>query len=185
MDVPAREEDIPVVREGRIVAVLSRMTSLSTLRTPSRLELTYLAGADSLAAMVAEGAFPIAGSVTGSRRGAPRVGDGMLRLNGEYNGRRIFDMAVIDDLKKGGDREKFKASGMVFRPGYSYHNQWWILHNADGAFEASGVNGQMVHINPAAEMVVVKLASHPVAGAGFTHATTLKAWAALAQAVRQ
>ena len=108
----------------------------------------------------------------------------MLRRGGEFNGQRVFAQAVIDDLRKGGDREKFKASGMAFRPGYSYHNQWWILHNADGAFEASGVNGQMVHINPAAEMVVVKLSSHPVAGAGFTHPLTLKAWAALAQAVR-
>jgi len=34
-------------------------------------------------------------------------------------------------------------------------------------------------------MVVVKLASHPVASAAFTQATTLKAWAALAGAVRQ
>ena len=37
---------------------------------------------------------------------------------------------------------------MAFRPGYSYRNQWWVLHNADGAFEAAGVHGQMLHINP-------------------------------------
>jgi len=108
----------------------------------------------------------------------------MLRRGGELNGQRVFDREVIADLQKGGDREKFKASGMKFRPGYSYHNQWWILHNADGAYEASGVHGQMIHINPAAEMVVVKLSTHPVAGAGFTHPLTLRAWAALAQAVR-
>ena len=72
----------------------------------------------------------------------------------------------------------------AFRPGYSYRNQWWVLHNADGAFEASGIHGQMVHINPAAEMVVIKLSSHPVAGAGFTHPLTLRAWDALAKAVR-
>ena len=47
----------------------------------------------------------------------------MLRRGGEHNGQRIFAQAVIDDLKKGGDREKFKASGMTFRPGYPYHNQ--------------------------------------------------------------
>ncbi len=73
---------------------------------------------------------------------------------------------------------------MTFRPGYSYHNQWWILHNADGAFEASGVNGQMLHINPAAELGIVKLSSHPIASAGPTHPLTLRAWAALADAVR-
>jgi CubicO group peptidase (beta-lactamase class C family) len=109
----------------------------------------------------------------------------MLRRGGKLNGQRVFDKAVIDDLRIGGDREKFKASGMSFRPGYSYHNQWWILHNADGAYEASGIHGQMIHINPAAEMVVIKLSSHPVASAAFTHPLTLKAWEALAQAVRQ
>jgi len=128
---------------------------------------------------------PLQGAgLNATARDLARFGE-MLRLGGEFNGRRVLDKAVIDDLRQGGDREKFKAGGMAFRAGYSYHNQWWILHNADGAFEAAGVNGQMLHVNPAAEMVVVKLASHPVAGAGFTHATTLKAWAALAQAVRQ
>jgi len=97
-----------------------------------------------------------------------------LRRGGKWNGHQVFDKAVIDDLRIGGDREKFKASGMSFRPGYSYHNQLWILHNTDGAYEASGVHGQMIHINPAAEMVVVKLSSHPVASAGFTHLLTLK-----------
>lgn len=128
---------------------------------------------------------PLQGAgLNATARDLARFGE-MLRLGGEFNGHRVLDKEVIDDLRKGGDREKFEASGMAFRPGYSYHNQWWILHNSDGAFEASGVNGQMVHVNPAAEMVVIKLASHPVAGAGFTHATTLKAWAALAQAARQ
>ena len=74
---------------------------------------------------------------------------------------------------------------MAFRPGYSYHNQWWMLHNAKGAFEALGVYGQMIHINPTAEMVIIKLSSHPIAGASATQALTLKAWSALAKAVQQ
>ncbi len=129
---------------------------------------------------------PLQGAgLNATARDLARFGE-MLRLGGEFNGHRVFDKAVLDQtFIQGGDREKFKAGGMPFRAGYSYRNQWWILHNADGAYEASGIHGQMIHINPAAEMVVVKLASHPVAGAGFTHATTLRAWAALAQAVRQ
>jgi len=128
---------------------------------------------------------PLQGAgLNATARDLARFGE-MLRLGGSYNGQKIFDKAVIDDTAKGGDREKFKAGGMPFRPGYSYRNQWWILHNADGAYEAAGIHGQMIHINPAAEMVVVKLSSHPVASAGFTHPLTLKAWAALAQAVRQ
>jgi len=48
-DMPIREEAIPVVSDGRALAVLTRHTNLATLRTPSRLELTYLASADALA----------------------------------------------------------------------------------------------------------------------------------------
>jgi two-component sensor histidine kinase len=80
-DVPVREETIPVLRAGRAVAVVSRHTNLAAARTPSRLELTYLQCADDLAHMIAQGEFPVAGSATGSRRGAPRVGDGLVRLD--------------------------------------------------------------------------------------------------------
>ncbi|HET8615595.1 MAG TPA: histidine kinase N-terminal domain-containing protein [Actinomycetales bacterium] len=82
-DVPVREETIPVGHEGRVVAVLSRHTNLATMRTPSRLELTYTATADALASMIAAGAFPDRAAGTGSRRGAPRVGDGLLQLDRE------------------------------------------------------------------------------------------------------
>ena len=80
-DVPVREEAIPVVANGRVVAVVARHTNLAAARTPSRLELTYLQCADDLARMVATGLFPVVGAPTGPRRGAPRVGDGLIRLD--------------------------------------------------------------------------------------------------------
>jgi two-component sensor histidine kinase/PAS domain-containing protein len=82
-DDPVREESLPVVRSGRAIAVLTRHTNLSMLRTPSRLELTYLATADALSRMVASGEFPHPTAPTGLRRGAPRVGDGVIRLDTE------------------------------------------------------------------------------------------------------
>lgn len=82
-DLRVREEQIPVVREGRAVAVLTRHTNLTMVRTPSRLELTYFAVADALSRMIASGDFPHGGAATGMRRGAPRVGDGVLRLDEE------------------------------------------------------------------------------------------------------
>lgn len=82
-DVPVREEAIPVVRRGRVVAVVGRHTNLAAVRTPSRLELTYQQCADDLARMIAAGGFPVLGAPTGSRRGAPRVGDGLVRLDRE------------------------------------------------------------------------------------------------------
>jgi two-component sensor histidine kinase len=77
--IPVRRESIPVVREGTVIAVIERSTNLSSARTPSRLELTYLKGADDLAQMVAAGTFPYLGQEPALVR-SPRVGDGLLRL---------------------------------------------------------------------------------------------------------
>ena len=77
--VPVRAEAIPVTRAGKVIAVIERCTNLNSARTPSRLELTYVQGADDLARMVAEGTFPFAGEAAMLAR-SPRVGDGLLRL---------------------------------------------------------------------------------------------------------
>jgi two-component system, sensor histidine kinase PdtaS len=77
--VPVRAETIPVTRDGQVIAVIERSTNLNSARTPSRLELTYLRGADDLARMVAEGTFPFAEEPILVR--SPRVGDGLLRLS--------------------------------------------------------------------------------------------------------
>src|SRR6516162_10408352 len=77
--VPVRTEGIPVTRATRVIAVIERCTNLNSARTPSRLELTYLQGADDLARMVAEGTFPFPGADAVLVR-SPRVGDGLLRL---------------------------------------------------------------------------------------------------------
>jgi two-component system, sensor histidine kinase PdtaS len=69
-----------VTRDGRAIAVIERSTNLNGARTPSRLELTYLAGADDLSRMISEGTFPYPGHDTTLVR-SPRVGDGMLRLD--------------------------------------------------------------------------------------------------------
>lgn len=80
--VPVREETIPVRRgkDGPIIGVIQRSTNLSSARTPSRLELTYLQSASDLAQMVADGRFPFAEEEPILVR-SPRVGDGLLRLD--------------------------------------------------------------------------------------------------------
>ena len=78
-----REEAVPVLHEGRPIAVVARQTNLGGVRTPSRLELNYVEAADDLVGMLARGEFPSPDSATGPRRGAPRVGDGLIRLNSE------------------------------------------------------------------------------------------------------
>ncbi|WP_422771622.1 histidine kinase N-terminal domain-containing protein [Plantactinospora sp. WMMC1484] len=85
-DTPARHEAIPVRlrtgdgEHGEVIAVVGRDTNLSTARTPSQLELNYLTTADDLAQMLADGTFPPVRH-PGETTTAPRVGDGLVRLD--------------------------------------------------------------------------------------------------------
>jgi two-component sensor histidine kinase len=77
-DVPVRVETIPVVRSGRLLGIVARNTNLLGVRTPSRLELSYLQTASDLTRMIAAGTYPPAVE----RRGwsvSPQVGDGFVR----------------------------------------------------------------------------------------------------------
>jgi CubicO group peptidase (beta-lactamase class C family) len=109
----------------------------------------------------------------------------MLRQDGLVDGRQVVPKGAIDEIRKGGDREKFKAGKFEARNGYSYHNHWWVSHDADGSYEAKGLNHQHIHINPAAELVIVKLSSHPAGETIFTHVLDRNAFKAIAQAIRQ
>ena len=81
-DTPARHEAIPVRRRDGVdvIAVIGRDTNLSTARAPSQLEMNYLNTADDLAQMVADGTFP-GPRHPGETTSAPRVGDGLIRLD--------------------------------------------------------------------------------------------------------
>jgi len=78
--IPVREESIPVRRGAKLLGVIQRSTNLSSARTPSRLELTYLQSASDLAQMISEGRFPDPGEEPNLVR-SPRVGDGLIRLD--------------------------------------------------------------------------------------------------------
>jgi two-component sensor histidine kinase len=81
-DVPIRREAIPIVYAEKTVAVLGRDSNLTSMRSPSQLELAYLQSAADLASMVAVGAFPGPASEREEAAG-PRVGDGMVRIDNE------------------------------------------------------------------------------------------------------
>ncbi|WP_346619845.1 sensor histidine kinase [Blastococcus montanus] len=77
---PRRREVIPVRHEGVAIAVLAKDTSLAVTRSPSTLELTYLDIAADLSLMVSAGTFPPAKLQDAEM--SPRVGDGLVRLDG-------------------------------------------------------------------------------------------------------
>ena len=75
-----KEETIPVMVEDQVIGVISRHRNSELMRLPSRLELNYREIAHNLYRMIAEGTFPYpdAGSLFDP---APRVGDGLIRLD--------------------------------------------------------------------------------------------------------
>ena len=79
-EVPVRVESVPVRREGRILGVLARSTNLIGIRTPSRLELSYLQTAGDLISMISHGLFPDTAQ-RGDHADSPRVGDGFVRVD--------------------------------------------------------------------------------------------------------
>ena len=58
---------------------------------------------------------------------------------------------------------------------------WWVSHNEDGAYAARGIHGQAIYIDPKAEMVIARFASHPIAANAALDPTSLPAFDALAK----
>lgn len=113
-------------------------------------------------------------------RDMARFGE-MLRNGGVFQGRRILPAAAVADIQRGGDKAAFAKAGYSQLPGWSYRAMWWVTHNAHGAFAARGVYGQTIYIDPKAEMVIARFASHPVAGNAANDPTSLPAYQALAE----
>ena len=119
------------------------------------------------------------GGFNAGLRDLGRFGE-LLRNHGKFNGEQLFPAQAIKDIEKGGSKKAFEKSGHPKLKGWSYRNMWWIPENKDGAYSARGVHGQTIYIDPASEMVIVRFASHPIAGNAANDATSLPAYQAVA-----
>jgi CubicO group peptidase (beta-lactamase class C family) len=122
------------------------------------------------------------GGLNTTARDLARFGE-LMRNRGQFNGRQIVPQIVVDDITKGGDPKKFAPAGYATLPGWSYRNQWWISHNSHGVFMARGIHGQSIYVDPRAEMVIARYASHPAAGNVSNDPVTLPAFARVAETV--
>jgi hypothetical protein len=113
-------------------------------------------------------------------RDMARFGE-MMRLDGRFNGQQIVPAAVIANIRAGGNRDHFALAGYTLLPGWSYRAMWWISHNAHGAYTARGIHGQAIYIDPAAEMVIARFASHPLGANVNLDPTSLPAYHAVAR----
>ena len=129
---------------------------------------------------VDETGVPLLGSTLNARlRDMARFGE-VMRVGGTAAGRRIIPAAVIDGMRAGGSAEKFKPAGYATLPGWSYHSFWWVSHDDHGVYMARGIHGQAIYIDPKAEMVIARFASHPKAGNVNLDPTSLPAYRAIA-----
>lgn len=80
----------------------------------------------------------------------------LLLNNGAYNGKQILPSSITEDIKNVQEGELAVGPGASI----SYHNQWWIPHNEQGAFEVLGSYGQTLYIDPKANMVIVHFSSN-------------------------
>ena len=104
----------------RVVAFISRHTKIDTTIQPNKISINYLRAANDLLEMVAHGEYPDFNSPTGSKRGAPRANDGLIRLDQEGdvifaspNGISAFNRLGVDGELEG--RSLAEAATMVMK----------------------------------------------------------------------
>lgn len=134
---------------------------------------------DAAFAVDGQGAEFAGGGLCTGLRDLARLGE-MMRLGGAFNGAQIVPEAVVADIRRGADPARFALAGYTRLAGWSYRNMWWVAHDARRTFTAQGIHGQALHIDPEAEMVVARFASHPLA-ANAHLPTSMPAFRALAE----
>jgi CubicO group peptidase (beta-lactamase class C family) len=120
------------------------------------------------------------GGLSAGLRDLGRVGQLVLD-GGVLNGERVFPAEVVENIRNGGDKAAFAKAGYKALAGGSYRSMWWVFHNRHGAFAARGVHGQTIYIDPTAQMVIVRFASHPQAKNSHIDPTSLPAYQAVAE----
>ena len=113
-------------------------------------------------------------------RDMARFGE-MIRLGGRFNNQQVIPAEVGDAIRRGGNRDHFTLAGYTLLPGWSYRDMWWVSHNEHGAFTARGIHGQAIYIDPAAEMVIARFASHPLGANANLDPMSLPAYHAMAR----
>jgi CubicO group peptidase (beta-lactamase class C family) len=92
--------------------------------------------------------------------GTPVSGGGLvittadLARFGLFIGERAH-AAVIDSIRAGGDLDVFqRGGGHEHLPGYSYRDQWWLPGDVGRPMLGWGIHGQLLWIDPDAQVVV-------------------------------
>ena len=120
------------------------------------------------------------GGFNATLRDLARLGQ-MVLNDGRWGDAQIVPPEAIARIRHGGKKDTFAKAGYRLLPGWSYGGMWWVSNDDHGAYAARGVHGQTIWIDPAADMVIVRFASHPVAANAASDPTSLPAYRAVAE----
>lgn len=165
-----------------LAAVLRRVTgrTLSELLS-ERIFSPLGTEQDAFFTMDNTGAEFAGGGLNLTLRDLARFGE-MMRLDGLYLGRRVVPAEAVSRIRQGASRSLFEtAAAYPQLAGWSYRDMWWISHDSHGVYMARGIHGQALYIDPKAEVVIARFASHPMAGNLNIDPTSLPAYAAIAE----
>ena len=123
------------------------------------------------------------GGVSATLRDVARFGHLVLN-SGSVGENRVCSSAWAAGIRAGADPQLMRGTsfGVEFPHG-SYRAQWWVTGGETGAFESRGIYGQFLWIDPAADLVIVKLSSLPGALDPDVTSDHHRAFAALAAAL--
>lgn len=119
------------------------------------------------------------GGISAGLHDMARIGSLMLN-KGIIDGKRLFPAAVVDKIEAGGDKAVFAKADYKQLANGSYKSMWWSYDNPTPVYSARGVHGQRIYVDPAADMVIVRFASHPDASNGKNDPTSIPAFRAVA-----
>ena len=129
------------------------------------------------------GAARSAGGICTSLRDLARLGE-LMRLRGMAAGRQIVPGWWIDDILTNGDAEAWRRGDLTSQlPIHRYRSQWYDLGDGRGSFCGIGIHGQWLYVDPAAEVVLAKFSSQPVAADEAKDRLAMAGFAALARAL--
>jgi len=94
--------------------------------------------------------------------GTPLVGAGLAtttrdlaRAGALVAERRHVPAAIVESIRARGDPGAFRRGGRyAYLAGYAYRDQWWLAGGAHRPLTAWGIHGQLLWIDPDAELVV-------------------------------
>jgi CubicO group peptidase (beta-lactamase class C family) len=95
----------------------------------------------------------------------------MMAQGGRYNGQQIVPESWVNDIRTNGaagglDKGELGLAAPAPWPGHrrgTYRSFWWLSDTSCGRFAGVGLGGQLLIVDPIADMVVVKFDSVPTA----------------------